>query len=285
MQLIRLASLALVYLTVFSTRGWAQEGPTAIYVMNADGSSVRRLVKMDGYSTHSFPRWSHDGRWILFDAVPKAGQRELFLMNANGGELRKLGIGSTPSWSPDDKQVASYLFGFDGRPQVVVQNLDGSGRTNLGPGKSPCWSTDGSRMALMDGKNLMIFDMASGESKQLFAQPFDEMLRGFRFTPDGKRLAVVARPVPGALQQLLLVDVEGTDNAAQTLLEARMHGFVSFSPDGKQLIVSVERALQILDVGAKTPPRIIPGQRGQNLAPDWSPDGQKILFVSDRDEM
>ena len=128
-------------LLFWATSGWAQEGPTAIYVMNADGSAARQLVKVDGYSTHSFPRRSHDGRWILFDAMPKAGQRELFLVNANGGELRKLGIGSTPSWSPDDKQVAFYLFGFDGRPQVVVQNLDGNGRNNLGPGKSPAGQT------------------------------------------------------------------------------------------------------------------------------------------------
>ncbi len=116
--------MAALWLAVWAAAGWAQEGPTAIYAMNADGSEARRLVKVDGYTTHSFPRWSHDGRWIVFDAVPKAGQRELFLMNADGKGLRKLGIGSTPSWSPDDKQIGFYFFGVDGRPQVAVQNLD-----------------------------------------------------------------------------------------------------------------------------------------------------------------
>jgi Tol biopolymer transport system component len=274
--------LALVCVIFWAPSGWAQEGPTAIYVMNADGSAARQLVQVDGYSTHSFPRWSHDGRSIVFDAMPKAGQRELFLMNAEGAGLRKLGIGSTPSWSPDDKQLGFYFFGLDG-PQVAVQNLDGNGRNNLGPGKSPCWSPDGSLMALMDGKNLMLFDMASGESKQLFAEPFEEVLRGFRFSADGKRLAVVARKAGEQVPQLLLVDVEGADNTAEMRLKAKMHGCLSFSPDGKRLIVSVDRVLQILEVGADTPPQIIPGQRGQNLAPDWSPDGLEILFVSDRD--
>ena len=46
--------------------GWAQEGPTAIYVMNADGSAARQLIQVDGYTTHSFPRSSHDGRSIVF---------------------------------------------------------------------------------------------------------------------------------------------------------------------------------------------------------------------------
>ena len=85
------------------------------------------------------------------------------------------------------------------------------------------------------------------------------------------------------MPQLLLVDVEGADNAAESRLKARMHGFVSFSPDGKRLIVSVERVLQILEVGATRRPKSSPASAGQNLAPDWSPDGLKILFVSDRD--
>ena len=81
--------LALVCVIFWAPSTWAQEGPTAIYVMNADGSAARQLIQVDGYSTHSFPRWSHDARSIVFDAMPKAGQRELFLMNAEGAGLRQ----------------------------------------------------------------------------------------------------------------------------------------------------------------------------------------------------
>ena len=152
----------------------------------------------------------------------------------------QLGIGSTPSWSPDDKQIAFYAFGLDG-PQVAVQNLDGNGRNNLGRGKGPCWSPDGSLMVLMDGNNLMLFDMTSGESKLLFAEPFEEVLRVSASVPTAN-----AWPLSRASREIrcrtCCWSMLGA-HAAEPRLKAKMHGCVSFSPDGKRLIVSVERAL------------------------------------------
>jgi Tol biopolymer transport system component len=65
-------------------------------------------------------------------------------MNADGSDLRNLGVATVPdqapSWSPDGRQLAftGILSGFE----VRVMNADGTKRRNLTPegGQFPVWS-------------------------------------------------------------------------------------------------------------------------------------------------
>src|SRR6202521_6279152 len=41
---------------------------TGIFVMKVDGSEERKVVQVDGFGSHGCPRWSHDGKRLVFDA-------------------------------------------------------------------------------------------------------------------------------------------------------------------------------------------------------------------------
>ena len=72
-------------------------GKWHIYVMNADGSNVRRLT--DG--THdSTPTWSPDGNWIAF-ASTRGGQFNIWMVDTHGGNLTQITKtgGDHPSWT------------------------------------------------------------------------------------------------------------------------------------------------------------------------------------------
>ena len=60
--------------SVFASTAWAQvpisDDPTAVFVMRADGSGVRKVAQVEGFADHAAPRWSHDGKRLLFDAAP-----------------------------------------------------------------------------------------------------------------------------------------------------------------------------------------------------------------------
>jgi len=260
---------------------------TAIYVMNVDGSQVRQLAKVNGYRRHSFPQWSHDGKMIAFDAQTQPGNnvRDLFVMNADGSAPRNMGVGTMPSWSPDDKQITFYFLDEVGQSHIVVKNLNGDGRTELGAGKSPRWSPDGSWMVATNTRNVNLIDMATGESKWLFNEPYLEVFRGFKFSPDSKQLAVAVSSGGANNRQLLFVNIGGTAREARIRLKSNLGGTVSFSPDGKRVVFGNDNKIFIAGVEGDAQPELLPGQRGNSIQPDWSPDGRSIVFSSDRKEM
>ena len=77
--------------------GLGEEG-TDIYVMDADGSNVKRLTDSPAYDLEA--RWSPDGTRILFDS-DRSGNYELYIMDADGSNIEKLTNTPEDEWCPD----------------------------------------------------------------------------------------------------------------------------------------------------------------------------------------
>jgi Tol biopolymer transport system component len=257
------------------------EKPYAIYVMKADGSQARKLVQVDGYADHEAPRWSRDGKQVVFNATDSNTRTDdLFVVNADGTGLRKLGPGARADWSPDGKQIAS-----DTGREIFVQNLDGQGRESVSSGQSPRWSPDGSQMAVVENNMLHVIDMVTGERRAMFAEPFTLVYSGVCWSPDGRHIALVAQPVQGPRRQLLIVSSQGSDHGVQARLqtEGGMSSSPSYSPDGKRLAYSAAYLIMVVEVEGTQRPRMLADQKGKNFEPCWSPDGQWFVFTSNRE--
>ena len=80
---------------ILHARGWCLNSD--IYVMRADGSSSTQITH-DG--TSGAPDWSPDDSLIVFMRCPESGTVEIWIMNADGSNPRKLADGGGPAWQP-----------------------------------------------------------------------------------------------------------------------------------------------------------------------------------------
>jgi TolB protein len=101
-----------------------KDGPSQIYLVNPDGSGLRRITYSDAIDTE--PNFSSDGKWIIFTS-DRGGSPQIYRMTAGGGTPERLtfegNYNVTPRFSPDGKSFVFIQEGADGSFNVAVEDL------------------------------------------------------------------------------------------------------------------------------------------------------------------
>lgn len=137
---------------------------TEINVMNADGTNVKTILPSNG-TFNIEPRWSPNGKKIVFmRGVVGVGQH-IYTMNADGSDIKQIttiGANGDPAWSPDGSRIS---FGSNreggGKLNIFTMNADGSDVKQVTHFLPPyeagdtSWSPDGKKIVFewdVDGK-------------------------------------------------------------------------------------------------------------------------------------
>jgi Tol biopolymer transport system component len=251
------------------------------------------------------PAWSPDGASIAFGRLDGLGKAKLMLVSALGGAERELAealyppyAGSTMSWSPDGRWLA-----VPGRDSVekpsglwLVSVESGEKRQLTIP---PANVGDSYGAFSPDGRTLAFVRYTGSETGDLYLLPLtgnftakgeprrltndNRSIVGIAWTADNREIVFSSNR--GGTQGLWRVAVQGSEESRR--LSIGENGFFpSISRQGNRLVYSQSiRDTNIWRVNLanpREPPTPLIASTRADMNPQYSPDGNKVVFSSDR---
>jgi Tol biopolymer transport system component len=144
----------------------------------ADTLTLRQLTYE---CVNFFPAWSPDGEWIAFDRIfcTAAEDDGLYVIRADGDDLRFVDRGRTPSWSSDGQTLLYVRRGevysiaaWGSQPPVKlssIQEMFGAPVSVLHPGYSPDGTNVIVEIRTHPGVALWLLPLDGGTARQIVA--------------------------------------------------------------------------------------------------------------------
>jgi TolB protein len=231
-----------------------RSGTWQIYTMKPDGSDqvqVTNLAPTD--DDLILPSISPNGREILFTYNSGQGA-DLYVIHADGTGMRQLTndhVSFWGRWSPDARRIVFSTASKSGVAVIATMAADGSRRKTL---TTDIWESVG----------------------------------GF-YTPDGRQI-VFGSQIGGLITAAWIMNADGSNQRRLTQAALRAQPW-SVSPDGKRIAAysnqdspaALENSILVMNVDGSGIRRLAHISRFHHDAyPSFSPDGNRISFISDR---
>ncbi len=278
---------------------------TEIYLMNADGSQIHQMT--NNPAADYAPRWSPDGKSILFISTRKNGA-QLWLLPVFGGEPKQLTHISTeisnPVWSSDGRKIMfeTRVFPECGAVDSCNKKIDESMKE--GPIQAHMadhllyrhWTSykDGRR------HHIFVFDLDSKKMTDVTPGNYDSppfSLSGatdYDFSPDGQEICFtskrVSHPESSTNDDLWLVPLTGGKAKNITADNPAYDGQPRYSPDGRSIAYRTQKIpgyesdlFRLAVYDRKTGKKRIITENFDNWVDDfaWAPDSKSIYFIGE----
>jgi Tol biopolymer transport system component len=260
-----------------------------LYVVDVDGSNQRRLAASPHLHTLY---WSPDSQHLAFpseeEMLYSATLAHLSVIDADGSHLRRLASDLylyLVAWSPDSQQLA--LLSSPHRVTKAVSSLsllavDGANprrlteeQTNL---RSLCWLPDNQHLSVAwyrdEGVGVYLIDTTTWRLDLLGqgAEP--------AWSPDRRYVAYIGDGKKGE-SAVYVVDRQSRESRCFPFEGRPYLSRLAWSSDGQRLALAADRLLSVIDFHSSQSSALAEMWFDTDFS--WSPDGNKIAFISDPD--
>jgi Tol biopolymer transport system component len=220
-------------------------GASQIYSVRSDGTGLRQLTGQSGSGLAYLPKWSADGRLIVY-VSDQTGNFEVYVMNADGSGQHQVTDDAAfgnfwPSFSRDGSSIIfSRCSNFLGTCDIAVMRSDGRHIRALVAGYwhhvQPIFSPDGMRISFNSDEGgfdgLVRTVNADGTGFQTVMQPrarFGFSIDNPNWSPDGDLLTFT-----GTQGGIFTIRSDGTNLRN---LSPSSTSWGSYSPDGRKMVL------------------------------------------------
>ena len=272
----------------------AFSGPSGIYLLSPETSSVSRIVESPAGAEDWGPEFSPDGRQLMFVRNRQIGEPdEIWIVPSTGGTPARLfsergRISSPPQWSYDGRSVI-FSSNRTGHPSLFRVSLEApDSAVAVTQAASPAWdpaiSRRGYRLAyerLLRSLSIWQLDLSGPIEKRphlvVSSTSDTDQGPGPQFSPDGKRLAYMSDR--NGTMEIWIANRDGGNPFQLTAVGGA--GTPRWSPDSQAVV---------FDVATTTGEKIVimnlhggaPQVLAEGVCPSWSRDGRWVYFASDR---
>src|SRR5262245_57233208 len=284
----------------------SQRDGGGVFVMSADGKSVRRLTPV-GHYYH--PSWSHDGREILCTredvndpADRTSGPRKHWAFTVSDGKERLITSddAAQPQLSPHGRRIACW--GSRQKTQRDIWTMPARGGEPVDVTNdddldwNPVWSPDGNYLYFLSDRagGMKLFRVAideesgkvSGKIEQI-PTPEGYAIRHLSFARNGE-LAYAALTQRRTLHKIAFDPARGAlaGRPSQLATNSLSLDEPDVSPDGQWIacrsLVDRRENIMLLRSDGAGEQRLLTSDAYKDRGPRWSPDGQRLAFYSNR---